>query len=250
MGFRPGDRVVGECAVASDAHVGFTLDGGAAERMLALPGWLHKLPTGFDPTLGALVEPFTIAYAATAGVDASDDVVVVGGGPIGLCAVAAAKGRGANVVLVDPHETRRELARTLGADEVCGPDHAEDVIARATDGRMASRVVEAAGKPSGVASALRLAGHGGTITALGISVGEVEPAELGLIMGKALTIRGQVGSAGVWPEAIRFVDRLGLDLTVLVTATFGLDEALEAIEAAKRKDTVKVHLEIDGGART
>lgn len=247
VGLRPGDRVVGECAVSSDAHVGFTIDGGAAEFLLARAGWLHKLPDGFDPALGALVEPFTVAFAATEGVDASDDVVVLGGGPIGLCAVAAAKGRGASVLLVDPHRSRRDLGRSLGADEVCGPDDdVEAVTAGFTDGRMASRVVEAAGKPRAVATALRLAGFGATIVALGINVGDVEPAELGLIMGKALTIRGQVGSAGVWPEAIRFVDRLGVDLSSLVSETFGLDEGLDALEAARRKDTVKVHLAIDG----
>ena len=187
-----------------------------------------------------------MAFAATDGVDASDDVVVLGGGPIGLCAVAAAKGRGANVILLDPHQARRDLATTLGADMVCD-SRSDDVTAEvheATRGRMASHVVEAAGKPAAVAAALRLAGPNGTITTLGISVGGTAEAELGLIMSKALTVRGQVGSAGVWPDAIRFLERVRPDLTTLVSAEYRLDDGLEALGAAARKDTVKVHINV------
>jgi threonine dehydrogenase-like Zn-dependent dehydrogenase len=210
-GLSVGDHVVGECAVAADTHVGFTIDGAAAESMVAKGAWLHRLPDGFDPVLGALVEPFTVGFAATKGVDAADDVVVLGGGPIGLCAVAAAKGRGARVILVDPHRSRRTLASSLGADVV-----------------------------------IDAGGNGGTIVALGISVGDVVPAELGLIMGKALTVRGQVGSAGVWPDAIRFLDRVGIDLSALVSEVHPLDDAHAALEAAARKDTIKVHLSLGG----
>ncbi len=247
VGLSVGDYVVGECAVASDAHVGFTIDGAAAECMVAKGAWLHRLPDSFDPVLGALVEPFTVGFAATRGVDAADDVVVLGGGPIGLCAVAAAKGRGARVILVDPHRSRRTLATSLGADVVvdAGGD-VQAAVEEATAGRMASLVVEAAGRPTALASALRLAGHAGVVVALGISVGDVVPAELGLVMGKALTVRGQVGSAGVWPDAIRFLDRVGVDLTVLVSEVHSLDGAPAALEAAARKDTIKVHLSIGG----
>ncbi len=43
--------------------------------------------------MGALVEPFSVAYYAivrAGGVDASDTVVVLGAGPVGLAVVAAA----------------------------------------------------------------------------------------------------------------------------------------------------------------
>lgn len=251
LGFAPGDPVVGECAVAADAHVGFTLDGGASQFMVADASWLHLLPGGFDATLGALVEPFTVAFAATEGVDASDDVVVLGGGPIGLCAVAAARGRGARVILVDPHKSRRALGATLGADVVCDPrtEDVSSIVREATLGRMGTHVVEAAGKPAAVADALQLSGLEATVTTLGISVGGTAEAELGLIMSKALTVKGQVGSAGVWPDAIRFLERVGPDLSQLVSEEYQLADGVEALTAAARKDTIKVHIQVGDPSR-
>ena len=114
---KPGDRVVGECVIGSD-HFGFSISGAAAEYFKVRPEWLHVLPDELSYAYGALVEPFTVAYyaiVAAEGVNASDTVVVFGAGPIGLCSVAAAKGHGARVVVVDPVAERRQIAREMGA---------------------------------------------------------------------------------------------------------------------------------------
>src|SRR5947209_462288 len=89
---RPGDHVVGECVVGPGGrdHFGFSINGAGAEYFKARAEWLHKLPEGMSYTLGALVEPFSVAYNATlaaGGVDPSDVVAVLGGGPIGLLCI-------------------------------------------------------------------------------------------------------------------------------------------------------------------
>ena len=89
---RAGDRVVGECVIGDD-HFGFSISGAAAEFFVARPAWLHRLPDELSWTMGALVEPFSVAYYAlvrAGGVDASDTVAVLGAGPIGLAVAAAA----------------------------------------------------------------------------------------------------------------------------------------------------------------
>src|SRR5881227_4060255 len=65
-GFRPGDPVVGECVVGPGGrdHFGFSISGAAAQHFLARAEWLHKLPGHLTFTQGALVEPFSVAYAA------------------------------------------------------------------------------------------------------------------------------------------------------------------------------------------
>ncbi len=73
-GFSVGDRVVGECVIGED-HFGFSISGAAAEFFVARPEWLHRLPDELSWTMGALVEPFSVAYYAlvrAGGVDASD----------------------------------------------------------------------------------------------------------------------------------------------------------------------------------
>jgi threonine dehydrogenase-like Zn-dependent dehydrogenase len=244
-GFSVGDRVVGECSVADDQHFGFTIDGAIADLVRVPEAWLHKLPDSIDDTLGALVEPFTVAYGATDEIDGSDDVVVFGGGPIGLCAVASAHAKGGRVILVEPDEARRRIGEQLGAEVVIDPIGI-DIVARIlelTGGKGASRVVEATGRPAVMAQTFEVTAYGGYITNIGINVGEEFPAKLGLIVERMLRIRGQVGSVGVWPQAIKFLGQTGIDLTPLVSQVFPLDEAVTALgESAKRDVNIKIHI--------
>lgn len=244
-GFAVGDRVVGECAVSDVDHFGFTMDGAMAELVKADSSWLHLLPDEVSDTVGALIEPFTIAYRATDRIDSSDDVVVFGAGPIGLCSVVAASCKGGRVLLVEPDPARRALGLELGASEAVDPfeDDVVGEIMRLTDGRGASRVIEATGRPSVMAQTLEVASFGGYISNVGINVGDTGEALLGLIVAKSLTIRGQVGSAGVWPAAIRFLGRQNVDLSKIVSRVFPLEESLEALEASKARDlNIKVHV--------
>ena len=56
------------------------------------------------------------------------------------------------------------------------------------------------------------------------------PVALGQIMMKNLTVRGSIGSPGVWPAAIRFLERTKLDLSPIQTHHFPLEQAVEAFE--------------------
>jgi L-iditol 2-dehydrogenase len=64
--FKPGDPVVGECVVGPGGrdHFGFSISGAAAEYFVARAEWLHKIPAHLTMSQAALVEPFTVAYAA------------------------------------------------------------------------------------------------------------------------------------------------------------------------------------------
>ena len=57
---------------------------------------------------------------------------------------------------------------------------------------------------------------------MGIDVGSTVPAELGLIQARSLRIQGIVGSAGIWPQAIRFLASGVVDPTPIVTARYPL----------------------------
>jgi threonine dehydrogenase-like Zn-dependent dehydrogenase len=246
---KPGDRVVGECSVADDQHFGFTIDGAMSELMKVESAWLHKVPNSMSDTVAALIEPFTVAYGATDRIDASDDCVVFGGGPIGLCAVVSAAGKGGRVILVEPDDQRRALGIELGAADTINPlsDDVVKEIHRLTDGRGATRVIEATGRPSVMAQTFEVACYGGYITNIGINVGDKSEALLGLIVEKNLTIRGQVGSVGVWPEAIKFLGRQHVDISKIVSKVFPLEEANAALEAsAAREKNIKVHVRPQG----
>ena len=250
-GLAPGQRVVGECVVGPGGrdHFGFSISGANAEFFRARAEWLHVLPDSLSYTAGALVEPFSVAYNAThsaGGVDPSDHVGVIGGGPIGLLCVAAAAAHNATVTLVEPQESRRTKGLELGAAHALDPTAADfrAAIEETTEGRGFDVVLEAAGAPAAMASALELAGHGARLVFVGIDIGSSAPAKLGLIQSKALQIRGIIGSAGLWPQTIRFLASGAVDPAAIVTARFPLADALDALDAAQdTAHNVKVHIQ-------
>src|SRR5947209_7809359 len=114
-----GDRVVGECVVNNgDDHFGFSISGADAEYFVAKASWLHRIPDELTFAQGAFVEPFSVAYnaaVAAGGIDASDSVAVVGGGPIGLLCTLTAATMGGAVTLIEPQAHRRSLGLEIGA---------------------------------------------------------------------------------------------------------------------------------------
>ena len=251
-GLKPGDRVVGECVINTPErihHFGFSMDGANREYFGARPEWLHKLPDAVDDAKGALIEPFTCGYYAVmrhGGVNAADTVVVSGGGTIGLVTAVAAMGMGARVIVVDPVPLRREIAQKLGADATVDPSSGDPVeaITEITKGG-ADLVVECAGHDASLANVFEYARDEGCVSMVGINIGKRIPVDLGKIQIKNLNVKGCIGSPGVWPAAIRFLERTGIDLSPIQTHHFQLDDALEAFDIGKRPEqAIKVTLNI------
>src|SRR4051794_10885274 len=250
-GLAAGDAVVGECVVgpAGKDHFGFSIDGADAEYFKARGEWLHKLPEGTSHTIGALVEPFSVAYNAVlgaGGMDPSDTVAVIGGGPIGLLTVLAASATNARVVLVEPQEHRRAKATEMGAQATLDPTASDfsDAVGDVTQGRGFDVVIEAAGRPQAMATALEIAGQSARLVFVGIDIGGKAEAQLGLIQSKDLRIRGIIGSPNIWPQTIRFLASGVVDPTKIVTATYPLADALDALAAARdTSSNIKVHIQ-------
>src|SRR2546427_8995648 len=163
---RSGDRVVGECVVNNgDDHFGFSISGADAEYFVAKASWLHRIPDELSFSQGAFVEPFSVAYSAAVaagGIDASDDVAVIGGGPIGLLCTLAAATMGGSVTLIEPQAHRRALGLEIGANRAIDPSSGplSEQVAEVTGGRGFDVVIEAASVPSAMASAVAVAARG------------------------------------------------------------------------------------------
>ena len=78
-----------------------------------------------------------------------DDVLVIGGGAMGLLHVMAARLKGARVILSEPLEERRKKALELGCNDVIDPIHTDAVneVKRLTDGRGATVVFNTTASP-------------------------------------------------------------------------------------------------------
>ena len=247
--FKIGDRVVGECVVRTPdrlQHFGFSMDGADREFFNVNPDWLHKVPDEVDDMKASLIEPFTCGFYAvlrSGGTNASETVVISGGGTIGLVTAAAALGMGARVIVADPIKTRRDIANKLGAEAIDPTDRGAEQIMALTGGKGADLVVECAGHDASLAAVFDYVAQDGRMSMVGINIGRKVSANLGLMQLKNLTIRGCIGSPGVWPAAIRFLGRTGIDLSPIQTHKFALTDAVKGFELGQDpKACIKITL--------
>jgi (R,R)-butanediol dehydrogenase/meso-butanediol dehydrogenase/diacetyl reductase len=111
-----------------------------------------------------------------AAVEEPSSVVVVGIGNIGLLAILVAKARGArDIIAIGKYAPRQELARAYGASIVLEPNdpQLQERILGRTDGLGAALVLEAAGVPQSLHTAVAAARKGGKIVILGVMREEV-----------------------------------------------------------------------------
>lgn len=249
-GFAPGDGVVGECVLSLNHWFGFDYPGAGSEYFRVPARLLHLLPPGINFHQGALIEPFTIAYKGirtSGGCDGSDVVAIVGSGMVGLAALAIAAANGSETVVIEPSELRRDLATKLGATHTIDPNltsPTQSVIENLTGRTGADLVIEASGSAPGLASTFSVAAHGGRILNIGICADGNVTAPLGQIQAKDLTVYGTTGSSEVWPAAIRFMQQHSIALDSVITSSYSIDQAHEAVTAANEPHNVKVHVEL------
>ncbi len=105
------------------------LNGGFAEYVKVFPQMLISIPDGVDSRNAALAETFASAlHAVNCTSDLRGSVLVMGGGPIGLCAVRILKIFGYGpIVLYEPVASKRDIAMQYGADHVFDPLENNDV---------------------------------------------------------------------------------------------------------------------------
>ncbi len=98
-------------------HIGVSLDGGMAEYAVVPESSLVPLPSGMDIQNACLVEPLAIALHGFDRITTASPArcLIIGAGPIGLAAIAAAQARGMQCDVIARHEHQAAAAERLGA---------------------------------------------------------------------------------------------------------------------------------------
>jgi threonine dehydrogenase-like Zn-dependent dehydrogenase len=169
---------------------------------------------------------------------------VLGLGPVGLCAVQAAKLAGARVLAIDSVEQRLAVAESFGATPLhLNEQDVKAEVKKLTEGRGGVDVaIDAVGHTEVLDMAIRLTRACGRVQCIGIYAerGEIH---LGLAWLKSLTVRG--GQANVIAHLDPVLGMLAdgrLDPSPLVTHHMKLQDAPEAYEIFDRREALKIVL--------
>ena len=224
--------------------LGNHVDGADAEIVTAPASICLPLPDSLSDEVGALVAcNFGTAFSGIRKLrlDPEDVVVVFGLGPVGCCAVLVAASYGANVVAVDPAESRRDLAEGMGATWTVDPTASDTkaTILELTQEWGAEASVDCSGNPRAQSEALDVLRPKGKMLVLAATAPwTLEPAQL---WRRGLTLVGSwVYELGEYEGIVRLAEKKAESLEKLVTRRFKGDEAKEALRAADKATEGKI----------
>ncbi|MHA1725425.1 MAG: scyllo-inosose 3-dehydrogenase [Promethearchaeota archaeon] len=257
----------GECKPCCDGYpnhcerlqeIGFSIDGAFAEYIAApakLCWSLKKLEGKYDDIfkIGSLVEPTSVAYNAViergGGIRPGENVVILGGGPIGIAATKILKRAGAAVCIVsEPNEHRARLAKKMGADYLINPmkENFVEKVKEYTDNEGAAIYLEATGLPQVVIEDIQNAiWECKNVNSTVVIVARAEqrmPVRGEYFQVKRARIVGAQGHSGhgTFPNVISCM-ATGMDMTPMITKEITLNEVKENL---KLLQTAREHCKI------
>ncbi|MDG4757379.1 alcohol dehydrogenase catalytic domain-containing protein [Micromonospora sp. WMMD710] len=221
---------------------------GAMQSSWTVPADLVlPLPADLPLDHAALVEPVAVAVhdVRRGNVTADDQVVVVGGGPVGVLIATVAQGRGARVLLVEPDPVRRAVAGRIGVEAV--DPGTTDVVALVndrTDGAGADVAFEVSGAAPGVATAVDVLTTRGRLVMVAI---HPKPREVNLhrFFWRELELLGaRLYQRDDMVEAIRLVASGAIPARELISRVEPVEAATAAFTALEGGGVMKVLLDL------
>lgn len=224
------------CPVGTGKSLGVGCDGGMADELRVPERCLVYLPSNVDVRDACAVEPLAVAVHGLrrAGLEAGQRVAVIGGGAIGLCAVAVAKAGNATVGLSARYDHQAAAGKSLGAGEVEG---------------QYDLVVECAGTEKAVGRAVKLCRPKGKILILGTHWNGLAMQHIPVMM-KEITIVSSFmyaadGAVRDFDVAAMLLSRHPEIARALISHRFALAEVKQAFAVARdrKAGAIKVVLE-------
>lgn len=254
-GLKPGDIVTcnpyfncGECyscrrgfvnCCTGNQTMGVQRDGAFCEYV-AMPVDRIYPGHGLSAQELALIEPFSISQHAIsrATIKETDNVLVIGAGPIGLFALLAAKQLCKRIVVADILDNRLALATEYGADAVVNTKNCSlaEFTAQFTDGNGFDVCIEACGAPETFLGCIDSAAFAANIILIGN--GKRETTFLhSVILKKELNIHGSRNALKAdFLNNIALVASGKADVMKMVSGVYEMQDALDAFKALSNND--------------
>jgi threonine dehydrogenase-like Zn-dependent dehydrogenase len=208
--------------------MGMSINGGMAEQILVPEECLISLDKRVSIQDACLVEPLAVALHGFIRTNTKSDhkIAVIGGGTIGMCAIAAAKYIGCEVDLYAKYDHQKEAGSVLGAGDLDG---------------LYDRVVDCVGTNETLNLAAKSAKPGSWIVLLGIPLEGINLPGLRVIMNEIKVFPSIMygSTAGVkdFEVAAKLISTIPNIGDTVITHRFPLDEAEEAFNVAQDKSS-------------
>ena len=188
----------------------------------------------------ALIEPFSISQHAVSrcNIKATDNVLVIGAGPIGLFALLAAKNKCKNVVVADILDNRLELAKEYGAAAVVNTKNQslEEFTNEFTKGRGFDVCIEACGAPETFLGCIENCAFAGNIVLIGNGKRETNFVH-SILLKKELNVFGSRNALkDDFVNNIDIVANGKADVMKMVSRVYDMENALDAFKALANND--------------
>lgn len=174
--------------------------------------------------------------AENANIKIGDIVAVFAQGPIGLCATAGARLKGASTIIaIDGNNSRLAMAKKMGADIVLNFNEGDvvDEVLKLTGGRGVDSSIEALGLKSTFEQALKVLKPGGTLSSLGVYSEDLTIPMAYFASGLGdHTIRTALCPGGKerMRRLMNVIEMGRIDLSEMVTHTYALDDIIAAYD--------------------
>lgn len=218
--------------------------------LVKVPGQPADYSEGMKKSLLTLADVMATGYhaARVANVGAGDTVVVMGDGAVGLCAIIAAKMRGAKkIISTSRHADRQALAAEFGATDnvAVRGDDAVKAIMDLTDGAGADAVLECVGTEQSTATAMKVGRPGAVVGRVGLP--HTPKQDMAAPFYQNTTVAGGPASVTTYDKEVLLKAVLDgkINPGKVFTKTFDLDHIQEAYQAMDQRQVIKSYLKMD-----
>jgi len=204
-------------------------DGAFAEYLLSPIYLLHPVPDNVPDEMAVFTEPLAAAYAALRDTpkDVGDRVIIFGDGRLGQLIAQVYHSEGYDPLLVGRHPHKLALAEQVGIRTTLEPPVGQefDIAVDVTGNAQALQQIFGLLRPRG---------------ALILKTTSARQSQLDFspVVVNELRIIGS--RCGPFPRALQAMSQGAIDPRPLITATFPLEQALEAFDLARQRQSLKV----------
>ncbi len=255
-GFTPGQKVVvrpldhcGECPACEAGHqhichklkfLGLDTDGAMQEVWNVPAHTLHGLPDDIRMDHAALIEPVAVAChdVRLSNLKAGEDVLVIGGGPIGVLVAMVARDAGGNVVISEVNPHRLAILQKLGFETVnpVETDLPAAINARTND-KGADVVFEVSGTQPGVDAMTACAATRARIVMVAIHAAKPSVDMFQFFWRELQLVGVRVYEPEDYEKAIAIITSGGVDADTVITDVSPLADIQAAFESLDSSPT-------------